>query len=188
MVLTYYGLTCFKVQSGEDVLAIDPHGKKSGMTPPRFEAHVVLFSSPDYARDHSIAGSPLVFSTPGEYEARNISIVGFETPEGTVFFIDWEGLRLLHLGDVTKVASLEAMLEELDTIDILMISSAGPNSEIKKIMEDIDPRIVIPTQGAAGKKISLDAFGGKPEKMYRLTIKKKGLPTEGRMLAVLSSP
>lgn len=188
MILTYYGFTCFKVQSGEDVLAIDPYGKKSGMTPPRFEAQIVLLTNPDLALDHSIAGTPLIFSTPGEYEARDISIVGFGTPEGTIFLIEWESLKLLHLGDTTKLESLETVLEEIDTIDILMISSAGRGTDTKKIIDDIDPRIIIPMQGAAGKKISFDSFGGKAEKMDKLTIKKKGLPTEGRMLALLATP
>ena len=55
-------------------------------------------------------------------------------------------------------------------------------------MANIDPRIVVAIGDESAKK-SLDTFvkemGEKPEKLNKLTIKKKGLPTEGQRLIVL---
>ncbi len=191
MVCAYYGRTAFKVQSGDDVVAIDPFGKGSGLTPPRFEAHIVLLSDPAQ-KDFSITGNPIVFSTPGEYEARGISFVGIPTPEGTAFFIDWEGLRLLHLGMIEKKSSIEEALEHIETVDILMISTSGSPTEAQKIVASIDPRIIIPMQGSEAKKSALESFikeiGEKPERLDKLAVKKKGLPAEGQRLVVLEAP
>lgn len=192
MVITYYGLTCFKIQSSEDVLVIDPFGKGTDFSPPRFEAQILIMSDPGASEDFSITGGPLVFNTPGEYEARGVSFVGFQTPESTPFYLEWEGIRLLHLGNLKKKESIEPALEHIDTIDILMISSGGNPSESQKIISAIDPGIIIPMQPGDAKKSSLEAFikeiGEKPERLDKLTIKKKGLASEGQRLVVLSSP
>jgi len=191
MVCSYYGRTAFKVQSGEDVVAIDPFGKGEGFTPPRFEAHVVTLSD-RHQKDFSIAGNPMIFSTPGEYEARGILFMGIPTPEGTAFFIDWEGLRLLHLGSIEKKSSIEPALDQIEAVDILMISSSGSPTEAQKIVALIDPRIIIPMQGPGAKKSSLENFikeiGEKPEKLDKLTVKKKGLPVDSQRLVVLETP
>lgn len=186
MVITYYGLACFKIQAGEEVLAIDPF--KGG---PRFEAHAAIFTNRGLASEHSITGSPLIFSTPGEYETREIVLTGIPVPEGTPFFIEWESISLLHLDGIEKKESLDRVLEIADTVDILMISSSRPG-EAHKIATQIDPRIIIPMQGSDTKKSSLESFikefGEKAEKLDKLTVKKKGLPAEGHRLVVLTSP
>jgi len=191
MVISYYGLSCFKIQSGDLVLAIDPFTKGGELSAPRFEAQAALFTDPKAPTKTSIAGDPLIFAVPGEYEAKDISMVGFATPEGTPFYIEWEGIKLLHLGAVQKHSSIEAILKYISVIDILFISTEATSTEAQKILSAIDPRIIIPMQLADGKKSSPETFakeaGEKPEKMDKLTIKKKGLPTEGRRVAILDA-
>ena len=191
MVCTYYGLTCFKMQVAENILAIDPFGKGEDFSPPRFEAHVVLLSHPDTKQDFSISGNPLILSTPGEYETRSIILQGTPTPETTAFLIEWEGMKTLHLGNIRKSSSIEPLLEHNETIDILMASTAGDPSEVQKIINRIDPRIVILMQGPGAKKGSTEAvakeLGEKIERLDKLSIKKKMLPTEGQRLLVLGS-
>lgn len=191
MILTYYGLTCFKVQSGNDVLAIDPFGKGAEFSAPRFEAHIVTLSDPRHTQDFSITGTPLVLGTPGEYEVRGISIIGFNTEESTSFLIEWEGLRLLHCGTTTKKTALSSLMENIETVDILCISAGGNPTEIQKIIADIDPRIIIPMHAPGAKKSSVDALvkeiGEKPEHLDKFTIKKKGLPIDGQRLIILEA-
>lgn len=105
MVITYYGLSCFKVQSGDLTIAFDPPSKESDMRPPRFETHIAL-SSHDHPRHNGLkelsgkkgekrfiassrspkataapaveAGeNPLFISGPGEYEIEGVSVIGF---------------------------------------------------------------------------------------------------------------
>ena len=42
MVITWLGQACFKIQSGDQVVVIDPFSKEIGLTPPRFKSDVVL--------------------------------------------------------------------------------------------------------------------------------------------------
>ena len=42
MVITYYGAGCFKVQSGETVLAFNPPSKESEFKSPRFASDIVF--------------------------------------------------------------------------------------------------------------------------------------------------
>ena len=189
MVLTYYGLSCFKVQVADIVLAIDPFGKGKEFSAPRFEAAAIVLTDPNADKQFSITGEPLIFATPGEYETKDITLVGFDTPECTPFFIDWEGIKLLHLGQLQKKESLEHVLEAVDVIDILFISTSTTPAETQKIISSIDPRIIIPMQ--LEKKSSIESFvkelGEKPERLEKFTIKQKGLPAEGRKIIVLDA-
>jgi len=188
MVVTYYGFSCFKLQSGDTVVAVDPFGKGKDLPAPRFEAQVVVFSDPNAKKDISIAGSPLLFSTPGEYESRDISFLGVGTPEGTAFYIEWEGMKLLHLGSIASKAAAEPVINTFTAVDILFVST---EVDAEKIIPQIDPRIIVPFQAEGAKKNSLDAFikevGEKAEKLDKLTVKAKGLPTEGQRLVVLDA-
>ncbi len=189
MVITSYGLSCFKVQVADTVLAIDPFGKGKEFVAPRFEAGAVILTNPEADKQISITGNPLIFATPGEYETHEITLVGFDTKEGTPFYIEWENIKLLHLGELAKRDSLESILEAVDTIDILFINTGATSSEAQKIISAIDPRIIIPM--CTGKRNNIDAFvkeiGEKPERLDKLSIKSKGLPQEGRRLIVLDA-
>jgi len=189
MIISSYGLTSFKLQSGDTVVAIDPLSKGSGTQAPRFEARVALFTDPAASRDISLSGSPHIFASPGEYEVSDITFTGFETQGTTPFLIEWEGMRILHLGSVGKLALIESALDNFGTVDILFITAN--NSEAHKIVAQIDPRIIVPMETADAKKGALESFikeiGEKPERMNKLTIKARGLPTDGQRLVVLGT-
>ena len=192
MMLSSYGLTCFKLQSGDTVVAIDPFGKGGSITPPRFETQIVVLTQPDAKTNFSLTGEPTIFSTPGEYETRGISFVGFQAESATPFYIECEGVRILTLGAITKLSAIEEILDHIDTIDILLLSSAGTPVETQKLVAQIDPRIVVLMAPENAKKGSQNAMAkelaDKPEELDKLTIKQKGLPTEGQRIIILESP
>jgi hypothetical protein len=191
MVLTYYGFTCFKLQSGDTVVALDPFGKGSDLSSPRFETHVVALTNPDAKTNFSLTGDPMVLSTPGEYEIRGMSFMGFDTPSVTPFYIECEGIKLLTLGSITKQDAIESILDHIDTIDILLLSSAGTPTETQKLVTQIDPRIIVLMRPDGAKKGSSETMakelGEKPEHLDKLTIKQKGLPAESQRLIILES-
>jgi len=186
MVITHFGSSCLKIQSGDTTLVIDPFSKGG----PRFEAALALFTNPEGSHEHNLGGSPLTVTTPGEYEAGGISCVGFEGQKTTPFYIEWEGMRLLHLGSASDEETLQYVSDHAELVDILFFSPHGSPKEAQKAVSNIDPRIVIAIGDDQAKK-NLDTFvkemGEKPEKMNKLTIKKKGLPTEGQRLIVLET-
>lgn len=189
MVVSYYGLSCLKLQSGDAVIVADPFGKGAEFPAPRFEARVVFFTDPAAKKDISIAGDPRVFAIPGEYEAGDVSFVGFNAGGVTPFLVEWEGIRSLFLGNLDDVDIADTIIDFAGTVDILYLVPSGSPSALQKIVSNIDPRIIIPLMGDEMKKSAFDSFikelGEKPEKMDKLTIKKKGLPAEGQRVIVL---
>ncbi|MBI4708647.1 MAG: MBL fold metallo-hydrolase [Candidatus Portnoybacteria bacterium] len=211
MVITWYGQSCFKVQSGETVLFTDPFDKSIGLTPPRGQANVVTISHHHYDHDNieSLASAePFVVDGPGEYEVKGINITGVLTfhdlKEGkerganTAYIIEIEGIKICHLGDLGQTKLSDQQLEEIDEVDILMIPVGGTwtidGEEAVDIINEIEPKIVIPMHykipGLAIKLDGVDEFlkeMGIPKKetIDKLTIKKKDLPEEGPGVVVM---
>lgn len=204
MVITYYGLNCFKIQSGEFVVVTDPFSKESGLTPPRFKADVVLISrrdDPFFNNAESLGGpaspkrveadEPKIFNLPGEYETNGIFFQGLDLGDGSTAFI-WkqENISLCHLGDFSQEKFPENKLESIDGVDILFIPADSP-----ALINQIEPKAVIPMKfhikGSSLKLSNLEGFfkeiGKKAESQEKLTIKKKELEGSGLKVFVLST-
>src|SRR3989344_3403656 len=205
MVITYYGLSCFKIQSGDTVIAIDPYAKESGLTPPRFEAHAALstHAHPNHDNVESISEKKdeqiLHITGPGEYEFKGTIVRGIPSfhddkkgakkGKNTIYTIEWEEMRLVHMGDYGETELRSEVQEAIGTPDILFVPVGGEDTidaEVAaKLVSQIEPRIIVPMHyKIAGLKDKLDdveAFlkemGEKAAPEERLTIKKKDLPT-----------
>ena len=213
MVITWYGQSCFKFQSGEQVLAIDPFSKDIGLTPPRFRANLVLVTHdhPDHNNAESIAENPLVIHGPGEYDFQGIAIKGIQTfhddAEGkerglnTVFVIEMDGITLCHMGDFGEKELRPETFEAIGDVDILFVPTGGKytidSGIAAKVVSQIEPRIVIPMHyKIPGLKVDIESvslflkeMGAKdaaPEE--KLVIKQKDLPIEGTRVVVLKTP
>jgi len=83
---------------------------------------------------------------PGEFEYAGISIKSFKTRDnGLAQFFEFNKIRFGFLGDLKKIIS-EEKLEPLLNADILFLpktSDGMNNKDVKKIVEEIDPRIII---------------------------------------------
>ena len=190
MVITYYGISCFKIQSGDTVLAIEPFGKESGLTIPRFEANAVISSDPhpNYPEDKVFN-----ISGPGEYEFKGIYTKGIGvSPKNTIYVISWEGMKIAHMGKFSEKELKSEVQEQIGTPDILFIPVGGGDvideEKAVKIINQIEPRIVIPM---CYKKPDdfLKEIGEKVAPEERLTIKKKDLPAaEDTKVVVLKTP
>lgn len=165
MVITYYGCSCFKVQSGDTVLVFDPPSKKSGFKSPRFQADVVFVSHNH--DDHNGADNlsakdgkenPFVAAGPGEYEisevyARGIKSFhddkqGVEEGLNTIYYVSFENINICHLGDFNEKELRPETAEALGDVDILFIPVGGEGvldvEGASKIIGQIEPKIIIP--------------------------------------------
>lgn len=210
MVITWYGQSCFKIQSGDLVIALDPFSKEIGLTPPRFRADILLISHShyDHSNRDSLAGEPMLISGPGEYEAKGVYIRGIQTfhddNEGkergtnTVYTIDIEGMRLAHCGDLGEKELRDEKLEAMGDIDVLMLPVGGVytiDGEIAaKIVKQVEPRFVIPmhykisglTIRLDGVDIFLKEMGAtKTAIQEKLVIKKKDIVEEEKTEVIL---
>lgn len=210
MVITWYGQSCFKIQSGELTIVTDPFSKEIGLTPPRFRADVVLVSHDhhDHNNSDTLTGDPFLIRTPGEYEVKGIYVHGIstfhDTTQGgerglnTMYLIEAEGLRILHMGDFGENEMRNETLEQIGTVDILLIPVGGTytitGDQAAKIVKDIEPKFLIPMHyKIPGLKIGLDSVDeflkemGNPnaETQEKLTVKKKEVGEDDKTKIVL---
>ena len=201
MIITYYGLACFKLQSGNLVLATDPFSKDSGLVPPRFQADVVLSTqaSPFHANTETLTGSPFIITTPGEYEIKGISIEGVPVNSAAYVF-EWDGIRFCHLGALSKKSFTEEIKEVIGTPDVLFVPVGGGESldaeEAVDTINQIEPRIVIPmyyqTKGLraptlSGPELFLKEFGSSATPEDKFVFKQKDVPQEETKLVFLKA-
>ena len=217
MVITYYGLSCFKIQSGDTVLTIDPFSKDSGLTPPRFETHAVLVSH-EHENHNNIEAlatknedGVFKITGPGEYEFKGILVRGIESfhdnkggklkDKNTIYIIEWENMRLVHMGDYGEETLRSEVQEAIGTPDILFLPVGGADTidgeAAAKLMNQIEPRIIIPMHyKISGLKSKLDGVevflkevGEKAMPEEKLTIKKNALPqAEESKIVLLKTP
>ena len=99
MVITYYGITCFKIEAHGVSLAINPFSKTPGLSAPRFEAAIILATNNSY-QNASLPGNPYIICGPGEYDIASATIRSIKLhPNNTAYIIEWDELRLMHLGE-----------------------------------------------------------------------------------------
>lgn len=217
MIITWYGQSCFRIDTREGVLAIDPFGKALGLTPPRFHADILLVTHahPDHANTAAIPGTPALLTGPGEYELRGLAIRGiptFHDSKGgrergmnTAFriAIASEGITLVHLGDFGEAALREETAEALGDVDLLMVPVGGTytvdGETAARVVNQIEPAAVIPMHYAlpglsvklAPVEPFLKAYGappaGGPERLTKLVIRKRDLPKGATRVAVLAA-
>lgn len=172
MTITWYGQSCFKIETRETILAIDPFSRDIGLAPPRFHADLVLVTHQHHDHNNISAISPrlpkdeangskkelMAIDGPGEYEIRGLAITGIPTfhdsrqgqdrGPNTVFRIEAEGMVFVHLGDFGESAPREETLDAIGNTDILAVPVGGTytidGAAAAKVVNKIEPRIVIP--------------------------------------------
>lgn len=198
MIINWLGHSFFKIETQNRIIAIDPFSEeKVGIKPSRFKADIVL-STHDHVGHNNIdliMGDPFVLNTPGEIEINGIFVKGIssmhdnnngsDSGKNTIFVIDTEGIRLVHLGDFGEKRLKDDLLEKLGSVDILLvpISSQHRNQPIEDaigIIKQVEPKIIIPMHyGNKQEKDGLEKFvkeiGIEPEKLDKLNIKKSGI-------------
>lgn len=205
MQISYFGLSSFKLSSKDTTSIIDPFSKDSGLTPPRGAVDLVILSEPEnplYSYYQSISGEPFVVSGPGEYDVKGHAITGIpvKDKEGrvvTIYLIELEGVKILHMAHIKKLALTQDELEDIGDVDIMLVPVGGKEvleaEEAAKAVNNIEPKIVIPTHykmpglsiDAGTPEKFLKEMGGKSETMDKLSLKKKDLTEETTKVVIL---
>lgn len=206
MEITYLGHASFKLKGKTATLVTDPFSPDAvGLKFPKTVADIVTISHghDDHSNVSSVSDYKKVIDGPGEYEVAGVSIIGISTyhdaqkgaerGKNTIYIIEMDGLRLVHLGDLGHRLS-EDTLEELGDVDVLFIPvggiyTIGP-AEAVEIVRDIEPGIVIPmhykveglNEAIFGKLSKVDDFISEValtvERLDKLSIKKGDLGEE----------
>ena len=78
MTITWLGYSCFRLQSRDATVLIDPYSSDIGYKLGKQHCDIVLTTHdhPNHSDMEFIADNPLVFKTQGEYEAKDVFIYG----------------------------------------------------------------------------------------------------------------
>lgn len=206
MQITYYGYTCFKIQSqGKITVITDVFDKSIGLKPPLLKADILTYSCAHFdcgdIMEKNNESQLFVINNPGEYEVSGIMIDGIsakhseklqqESFDTTLYIFRIDEMVLCHLGDLGQKELNEDQLDIIGEVDILMVPVGGNYTADYKsaahIVNQVEPRIVIPmAYRLPGLKVKLDEIdlffkeiGISPkEKVDKLKIAKKDLPPE----------
>lgn len=159
MEISYFGHSCFRIKTKEAIIIIDPFSDEVGMRLPKLTADIVCCSHQhsDHSDLSQISNEPFVISAPGEYEIKNVSIIGLATwhdeakgaerGRNTVYVLEAEGCRLCHLGDLGHALS-DSECDLIGSLDALMVPVGGQvtidNRQAAAVVAKLEPRLVLP--------------------------------------------
>ncbi|MBI3103331.1 MBL fold metallo-hydrolase [Candidatus Daviesbacteria bacterium] len=151
---------------------------------------------------------PMVFKEPGEYEVAGVVMTGIQSfhddAQGsqrglnTIFNLLFDGLNIVHLGDLGQTKLTEEQLAQIGETDILLIPVGSiytiNGKAASDIVSQLEPKIIIPMHyKIEGLKFELEGVEGFLKEMGaegvvvqpKLSITKDKLPEEP-MVVVLS--
>lgn len=206
MNITWYGHSCFKLQSKDVTLVTDPFDKEIGLKPPAGAADIVTISheSGSHSNREAARGEVFIIDGPGEYEKKKVVIRGIESDlhreeskiagGNTIFALTMEDLRICHLGDLNQKSLTTEQLKAIGEVDVLFVPVGGistiDSKEADAIIAQIEPRIIVPMHykipGVKGELAQLEdikAFSSNHNldpktTLAKISIKKKDLPEE----------
>ncbi len=159
MEISWLGHSCFKLRDKQATLITDPYSPDMGYSLGKQAADIVTISHqhPGHSFAQGIDGDPKLVTGPGEYEIRNMLIIGVSTfhdnekgvtrGKNTVYLIEINEISICHLGDLGHVLTDE-QLEELGNIDVLLLPVGGVSTinapVATELVRQLEPKIVIP--------------------------------------------
>lgn len=209
MTISWFGQACFRIESKDLRILIDPFSSKIGLRAPRINDQIVLVTHDhdDHNNVESVGPESFVVRGPGEYEKSGVQIVGVssfhDTTQGserglnTIYVIRTEGITLCHLGDLGQHELTSEQIEIIGGVDILFVPVGGTytidGKEAVSIVKQIDPKIIIPMhykvpglsiKELEGPQMFLKEVGIKPEEVEVFKIQAKALPQEEMKLVM----
>jgi L-ascorbate metabolism protein UlaG (beta-lactamase superfamily) len=154
--IIWYGLSCFRLsERGRIAVITDPFSDSIGIPSPKLKGDVVTISHdvPGHNFVEAIKGEPHVLRGPGEYEIGGVFVTGVAMHdteakrENVAYLFDFDGLTVLHLGDLAHVPAQSAV-EELGEVNVLLIPVGGGRglsaAEATEVVALIEPYFVVP--------------------------------------------
>ena len=160
MVITWFGLSCFKISSGNLTLVTDPFSKTTGLEPPRMQTDITTISNikNEACNNARLLGQKATFviDGPGEFDVKGLFVHGIPG-EGdpkyrtngfdyaTIYSVHMEDMRLGLLGNLKQKKLSDEQLEDLGEIDLLFIPVGGKivcdaEDAVTKFVTEVEPK------------------------------------------------
>lgn len=179
MEITWYGHSCFRLtERNLATVVCDPYDHKHvGYEALKLKGDIVTVShdSPSHNYIQAVKGEPRIIDGAGEFEIGGVFITGVQTnghskkdegePVNTLYLFDYNGITVLHLGDLNRVPS-QAEVEDLGPVHIVLAPVGGVGclnaAKAAEVVSLLEPNIVIPmhysTPASTIKMDSLQKF------------------------------
>lgn len=152
MKITWYGHSCFKVETEAGSVVFDPYsdGSVPGYGALRLKADMVLCSHTH--NDHGNRGAVELSGREAKIQVEKVNVYhddvkGAKRGLNTIHIIQAEGMRIAHLGDIGCDIDDE-QTKILYGVDVLMIPIGGfytiNAQQALEIINLLQPRVVIP--------------------------------------------
>jgi L-ascorbate metabolism protein UlaG (beta-lactamase superfamily) len=157
MDLQYHGANCIVASYKGARIVIDDNLAKLGAKGVIKADDVALFTNQPDAETNA----RLTFSSPGEYEVSDISIIGIparahmdeeKTHNATIYKLVVGDLSVLFTGHIYPELD-ENQLEAIGMVDVMVVPVGGNGYTLDpvgalKLIKDIEPKMIIPTHYA----------------------------------------
>ncbi len=218
MDIYWYGQACFKIKGKNASVMIDLYNPDyTGLKLPKDIQTDLALVTHDH-EDHNFVsvvkspqGSvPMVFDKPGEYEVAGVVITGInsfhddsqgrERGANLIYHLLFDGLDIVHLGDLGQGKLTEEQVAGIGQTDILLIPVGGIYTIDAKMASDIvsqlEPKIIIPMhykldglkfelEGVENFLKEMGAEGVVPQPKFSIT--KDKLPEEPQVILLAKS-
>lgn len=212
MEIKFLGHSSFRIKGKKAILVTDPYDSSVGLKMAPVSADIITVSHQhqDHNNTSAVRGTsrkkePFIISGPGEYEILGVSVFGVPSfhdsaggkkrGENTIYVINLDGMRLVHLGDLGHKLE-EEQVEEVNGADLLFIPvggtyTIGPKVAVE-VIGQIQPKIVIPMHyklpDLTFALLPVDEFlsqmGVEVKPIPKLTISKSELPEEREVVVL----
>ncbi len=170
MKITWYGHSCFLVESAEGSLVFDPYapGSVPGLSLPELRADAVICSHAH--ADHAYADGVSLSGRAPSFKLHSLDtwhdeLGGQKRGANTMTVLEAEGLRVLHMGDLGHMLSAQE-LSALGRVDVLLIPVGGYYTidarQAAELARLIAPGITVPMH-YRGEGFGYDVIGGVEE-------------------------
>lgn len=158
MDIEYKGANCITITTKKTTVVIDPKLSSVGLKDVLPKNSVVLATQANLL---VAAEDAVVIDRPGEYEVRDVSIVGApaermidhdKSEQSTLYRLIVGDVRFAVIGHVA-VPLTEEQLEVLGVIDVVIVPVGGSGytmdaHQAVAVVRQIDPKVIIPTHYA----------------------------------------
>lgn len=152
MKLTWYGHSCFKLETAEGSIVFDPYspGSVPGLSLPELTADVTICSHGH--GDHNYTAAVHRSGAETSFHAQQIELFhddmqGMKRGKNRAAIVDAEEQRLVHLGDLGHALDADT-IAALGSVDVLLIPVGGyytiDAARAHGIVTTLKPRVTVP--------------------------------------------
>lgn len=208
MDIYWYGQACFKLKGKNASVVIDPFNPDfTGLKLPKDLSADVCLVTHDHKDHNNVGNSQMIFKEPGEYEVAGVVITGIssfhDNSNGSqrganiIFHIMFDGLNIVHLGDLGQGKLTEEQIAQIGQTDILLVPVGSiftiDAKTASEIVSQLEPKIIIPMHyKTPGLKFELDTVDNFLKEMgaenvaatAKLSISSEKLPEEPQVVVL----